>query len=75
MDDPNAYEVTKIETHYLPLCACEACVQERERRSQVDDPTPLHVKHISPAVAFLLGHIETRNPHGSLARELMQDQS
>jgi len=67
MKDSEVFEVSRIEHHHLPSCPCKACGAERRRRKL---PSPL--MSIPPDVAFALGIISSLNPHGSVARQLMQ---
>lgn len=65
--------VTRIEHHNLDSCPCEACREERKRRSLPSKHLPgNHILRVPPSVAYLLGYFSRRNPHGSLARELKQ---
>lgn len=70
-DDPNVFEIHRVEQHWLPTCGCPDCRAERARREpkQVIPAGPLFV--MSPEAAYLFGFLPRRSPGGSLARSLM----
>jgi hypothetical protein len=68
MSRDNVLKVIREEHHYWRTCPCSECQAERERQS-CQSSLP-HVKRISVSVAYLLGFIPRRSPHGSRAKEL-----
>ena len=62
--------VHKVEHHLWRTCPCGECVRERERRDTSKIPQDSR-RSISVDAAHILGYIPSRNPHGSVARELM----
>ena len=78
--DPCLHKKSKIMTHhinivtgehhYLPTCPCRACVRVRANCNRSDSPSG--ILKISPKAAHLFGLIKTRQPSGSVARELSQ---
>jgi len=61
--------VRKTEHHLWRTCPCGACAAERGRHPSRIPPTSL--RRIPLEVAHSLGFLKSRNPYGSLARELM----
>lgn len=62
--------VVREEHHLLASCPCTHCELERERRNR-EDPTNHLIKTLPVEAAYILGFISRRNPHGSVARDLM----
>lgn len=62
--------VMKEEHHLWRTCPCSVCAEERERQN-TSPSLPPSSRKVSLNAAYFLGIIQNRNPHGSLARELM----
>ncbi len=74
--DSDILEVVKTEYHAWRVCPCQACQSERERRAPANPSLPgSRLTRLSADAAYLFGFIRRRNPHGSLARELMLKRS
>lgn len=63
--------VEKVEYHLWKTCPCQACRLERKGREPSGSFTP--IKRLSVSAASLFGYLPCRNPHGSLARQLMKE--
>ena len=69
--NPSIYIVTKLEHHVLKSCPCSECIRERKRLSKIKKSLPKSHLSIPVSVARLFGFIPSRQPKGSLARQLM----
>ncbi|KKN88377.1 hypothetical protein LCGC14_0249400 [marine sediment metagenome] len=63
--------VRKEEHHLWRTCPCDLCAAERDRTTY-SKPTLPSTRKIPVDAAYLFGLIPSRNPHGSVARELMK---
>lgn len=71
MDDPNVFEIHRVERHWLPSCPCPDCGAERARRAAPPpNPAGPHIIRMSPDTAYLFGILRRRSVSGSLARDL-----